>query len=52
MASVLEPRLMVKDPAIGQRSILVESFENWLEVIWKSDKFCTVGLPDATKYGW
>jgi len=39
----LAPRLMVKAPAIGQRSILaarfVARFVNWLEVILKSDDF-------------
>jgi hypothetical protein len=33
MASVLAPRLMVKAPAIGQRSMLAASFRETLEVI-------------------
>jgi len=33
MASVLAPRLMVKAPAIGQRSMLTASFRDRLEVI-------------------
>ena len=32
-ASVLAPRLMVKEPAIGQYSIRATSFGIWLEVI-------------------
>ena len=38
-ASVLAPRLMVKLPAIGQRSILLTSFGNLVEVILKSGNF-------------
>jgi hypothetical protein len=38
-ASVLAPRLMVKLPAIGQRSILADSIEDWLEVILISGNF-------------
>ena len=51
-ASVLAPRLMAKLPAIGQRSILADSAEDWLEVILKSGNFGTAGLPGAIKYGW
>jgi len=51
-ASVLAPRLIAKLPAIGQRSILADSVEDWLEVILKSGNFATAGLPGATKYGW
>jgi hypothetical protein len=43
---------MAKVPAIGQRSILADSSEDWLEVILKSGNFRTAGLPGATKYGW
>jgi hypothetical protein len=43
---------MAKPPAIGQRSILAVSIEDWLEVILKSGNFRTAGLPGATKYGW
>jgi hypothetical protein len=35
----LAPRLMVKLPAIGQRSILPTSFGNLVEVILKSGNF-------------
>jgi hypothetical protein len=38
-ASVLAPRLIVKVPAIGQRSILADSSEDSLEVILKSGNF-------------
>ena len=38
-ASVLAPRLMVKAPAIGQRSMLTASFRDRLEVILKSAIF-------------
>src|SRR5512138_3399452 len=38
-ASVLAPRLMVKLPAIGQRSMLTASFRDGLEVILKSGYF-------------
>ena len=38
-ASVLAPRLMVKAPAIGQRSMLTASFRDRLEVILKSGNF-------------
>ena len=51
-ASVLAPRLIVKLPAIGQRSILADSVEDWLEVILKSGNSGIAGLPGATKYGW
>jgi hypothetical protein len=30
---------MVKEPAIGQRSILADRIEGWLEVILKSGNF-------------
>jgi hypothetical protein len=35
----LAPRLMVKAPAIGQRSILADNIEDWLEVILESWQF-------------
>jgi hypothetical protein len=35
-ASVLAPRLMVKAPAIGQRSMRAASIDELLEVIFKS----------------
>jgi hypothetical protein len=38
-ASVLAPRLMVKDPEIGQRSIRAASIGDLLEVILKSGNF-------------
>src|SRR5204863_3955419 len=43
-ASVLVPRLIVKEPAMGQRSILADRIEAWLEVISKSGSFCTARL--------
>src|SRR5215212_1918177 len=51
-ASVLAPRLIVKAPAIGQRSILADNIEDWLEVILKSGNSEPSGLPGASKYGW
>jgi hypothetical protein len=39
MASVLAPRLIVKAPAIGQRSMAAENCRDWLEVILKSGNF-------------
>jgi hypothetical protein len=38
-ASVLAPRLIVKLPAIGQRSILADRVGDWLEVILISGNF-------------
>jgi hypothetical protein len=35
----LAPRLIVKEPAIGQRSMLAASFRERLEVILKSGNF-------------
>jgi hypothetical protein len=51
-ASVLAPRLIVKEPAIGQRSMLAENFREGVEVILKSGKFRTASLPGAANYGW
>jgi hypothetical protein len=36
---------MVKEPAIGQRSILADSIVDWLEVILKSGKFEPAACP-------
>jgi hypothetical protein len=38
-ASVLAPRLMVKEPAIGQRSMRARRIGDLLEVILKSGNF-------------
>ena len=51
-ASVLAPRLIVKEPAIGHRSMLAENFRKELEVILKYGKFQTASLPGAADYGW
>jgi uncharacterized protein YodC (DUF2158 family) len=48
----LAPRLIVKEPAIGQRSMLAENFREGVEVILKSGKFRTVSLPGTTDCGW
>src|SRR5216683_7471688 len=44
MASVLAPRLIVKEPAIGQRSMFTESVGDLTEVILKSGDFLNPAL--------
>jgi hypothetical protein len=43
---------MVKEPAIGQRSMLASSFRDRPEVILKSGNFLNLSLLAATNYGW
>src|SRR5437763_1088253 len=48
----LQKRLVVKLPAIGQRSIRTLSVGSWLEVILISGNSPIASLPGATNYGW